>query len=441
MSDSYLIKGGKPLKGEVILSGAKNVALKTIIAALMFKGDVILKNIPKINDVLDLVKLIRSLGVKADFTEKNTLVINSSNLKSNRVDLQYGSKIRVSFMLFAPLLHRFGECFVPNPGGCRIGARPIDRIIKGLVALGIIIDYDTETGYYHAKIVDKPKGAYRFEKPSHTGTELLMMIGLMTEEKVEIENIANEPEIDDLILYLNSAGANIREEKNKIIITKSSELKQKEAFTIMSDRNELVTYATLAVASEGDVIISPIDKNLIASFLKIMREAGAGIEEISNYKYRFFYKGEINSINIETSPHPGFMTDWQPSWAILMLKAKGSSVIHERVFENRFSYVEELKKLGAKIDFVDVLIENPEFFYHFNFEKERLYRQTIKIQGGEELHNAILDISDLRAGAALACGALLADGESIVNGASILERGYENFVEKVRKLGGEIKKV
>lgn len=441
MSDSYLIKGGKPLKGEVILSGAKNVALKTIIAALMFKGDVILKNIPKINDVLDLVKLIKSLGVKADFTEKNTLVINSSNLKSNRVDLQYGSKIRVSFMLFAPLLHRFGECFVPNPGGCRIGARPIDRIIKGLVALGIIIDYDTETGYYHAKIVDKPKGAYRFEKPSHTGTELLMMIGLMTEEKVEIENIANEPEIDDLILYLNSAGANIREEKNKIIITKSSELKQKEAFTIMSDRNELVTYATLAVASEGDVIISPIDKNLIASFLKIMREAGAGIEEISNYKYRFFYKGEINSINIETSPHPGFMTDWQPSWAILMLKAKGSSVIHERVFENRFSYVEELKKLGAKIDFVDVLIENPEFFYHFNFEKERLYRQTIKIQGGEKLHNAILDISDLRAGAALACGALLADGESIVNGASILERGYENFVEKVRKLGGEIKKV
>jgi len=441
MSDSYLIKGGKPLKGEVILSGAKNVALKTIIAALMFKGDVILKNIPKINDVLDLVKLIKSLGVKADFTEKNTLVINSSNLKSNRVDLQYGSKIRVSFMLFAPLLNHFGECFVPNPGGCRIGARPIDRIIKGLVALGIIIDYDTETGYYHAKIVDKPKGAYRFEKPSHTGTELLMMIGLMTEEKVEIENIANEPEIDDLILYLNSAGANIREEKNKIIITKSSELKQKEAFTIMSDRNELVTYATLAVASEGDVIISPIDKNLIASFLKIMREAGAGIEEISNYKYRFFYKGEINSINIETSPHPGFMTDWQPSWAILMLKAKGSSVIHERVFENRFSYVEELKKLGAKIDFVDVLIENPEFFYHFNFEKERLYRQTIKIQGGEELHNAILDISDLRAGAALACGALLADGESIVNGASILERGYENFVEKVRKLGGEIKKV
>lgn len=441
MSDSYLIKGGKPLKGEVVLSGAKNVALKTIIAALMFKGDVILKNIPKINDVLDLIELIKSLGAKADFIENNTLKINSSNLKSNRVDLQYGSKIRVSFMLFAPLLNHFGECFVPNPGGCRIGARPIDRIIKGLAALGVKINYDTETGYYHAKITNKPKGKYHFEKPSHTGTELLMLVGLMTEGKVEIDNIANEPEIDDLILYLNSAGANILKDKNKITISKSSALIQKEAFTIMSDRNELVTYATLAVASGGDVTISPINENLISSFLEIMKIAGAGVEEISNYKYRFFYQDKIKPVNIETSPHPGFMTDWQPSWAILMLKARGESIIHERVFENRFSYVEELKKLGAKIDFVNITVKNPEFFYHFNHEKNKAYQQTVKIQGGEELHNAILNISDLRAGAALACAALLATGESVINGASILERGYEDFVEKVKKLGGEIGKI
>ena len=441
MNDSYLIKGGKPLKGEVILSGAKNVALKTIIASLMFKGDVILKNIPKINDVLDLIELIKSLGVKADFIEKNTLVINSDGLKSNRVELQYGSKIRVSFMLFAPLLHRFGECFVPNPGGCRIGARPIDRTINGLIALGVKVNYDSETGYYQAKIINKPKGKYRFEKPSHTGTELLMMIGLMTDEKVEIDNIANEPEIDDLILYLNSAGANIKEEKNKITISKNPELKQKKAFTIMSDRNELVTYATLAVASHGNIIIGPIKESLIASFLEIMRKAGAGVEKIAKDKFRFFYQDGIKPVNIETSPHPGFMTDWQPSWAILMLVAKGKSVIHERVFENRFSYVEELKKLGAKIDFIDIKVENPENFYHFNYEKNKEYQQTIKIQGGYELHNAILNIADLRAGAALACAALLASGETVVNGASILERGYEDFVEKIKKLGGDIKKV
>jgi len=441
MTDSYLIKGGKPLKGEVILSGAKNVALKTIIAALMFKGDVILKNIPKINDVLDLIELIRSLGATANFKEKNTLVINGSSLKSNRVDLVNGSKIRVSFMLFAPLLYHFGECFVPNPGGCRIGARPIDRIIKGLIELGIKVEYDPETGYYHAKMVNKPKGTYHFEKPSHTGTELLMMIGLMTEGKVVIDNVANEPEIDDLILYLNSAGACISEEGKKITICRSDVIRQKDPFTIMSDRNELVTYATLAVASHGDVVIGPIGKNLISSFLEIIKKTGAGVEEISNFKYRFFYRGEIIATDIETTPHPGFMTDWQPSWAILMLMAKGSSIIHERVFENRFLYVDELKKLGANIDFIEVDIENPELFYHFNFEKERSYKQTIKIHGVNELHNAILNIADLRAGAALACAALLAEGESAVNGASILERGYEDFVGKISKLGGDIKKV
>ena len=209
----------------------------------------------------------------------------------------------------------------------------------------------------------------------------------------------------------------------------------------MSDRNELVTYATLAVASGGDVIIGPINENLITSFLEIMKEAGAGVEEISNFKYRFFYQEGIKPVDIETSPHPGFMTDWQPSWAILLLKAYGSSIIHERVFENRFSYVEELKKLGADIKFIENKVQNPEFVYHFNHEKDKTYQQTIKIKGPSELHNAVLNISDLRAGAALACAALLATGESIVNGASILERGYEDFVEKIRKLGGEIKKV
>ncbi|PIU37182.1 hypothetical protein CO005_03060 [Candidatus Roizmanbacteria bacterium CG_4_8_14_3_um_filter_34_9] len=441
MTDSYLISGGHPLKGEVVLSGAKNVALKTIIGALMFKGEVTLKNIPRINDVLDLIELIRSLGATAEFIQKNTLIINGDSLKSNRVDLVNGSKIRVSFMLFAPLLHRFGECFVPNPGGCRIGARPIDRIIKGLITLGIKVAYNSETGYYHAKIINKPKGNYKFEKPSHTGTELLMMIGLMTGDKVVIENIANEPEIDDLILYLNSSGARIVEEENKIIIGQTSELKQKEAFTIMSDRNELVTYATLAVASKGEVIISPINENLIGSFLEIMKKTGAGVEVISNFKYRFFNKGEIKPVDIETSPHPGFMTDWQPSWAILMIKANGQSVIHERVFENRFSYVDELKKLGSNIKFIESKVENPSDFYHFNYDKNNAYQQTIKIIGPSQLHNAILNIADLRAGAALACGALLAEGESVVNGASILERGYEDFVEKVKKLGGEIRKI
>ena len=441
MADSYLIKGGKPLKGEVILSGAKNVALKTIIASLMFKTPVVLDNIPRINDVLDLIELIKSLGAKAEFESKNRLIVDGSTLHNNKVDLVYGSKIRVSFMLFAPLLYHFKECYVPNPGGCRIGARPIDRIIDGMKALGIEVDYDSESGYYHAKLQRSPSGNFMFNKPTHTGTELLMLISLMTQSSVEIENVATEPEIDDLIKFLNSSGALITKNDNLLKVNKNNGLKQLLPYSIMPDRNEFVTYATLAVASGGDVTIKKIDKTLVYSFIEIIKKTGAGVEEKENGVFRFFYQGELKSIDIETLPHPGFMTDWQPSWAILMLKTKGSAIIHERVFENRFSYVEELKKLGANIDFIDLKVSEPHIFYHFNHEKDKSYQQIIRIKGQQELHNAILKISDLRAGAALACAALLSSGETVVNGASILERGYEDFVEKILKLGGEIKKI
>lgn len=441
MENVFVIKGGKKLKGEVSLSGAKNVALKTIIAALMFDNKVILDNIPRINDVSDLIELVKSLGVKAEFIDKNRVEIDPTSLNKNIVDLLHGSKIRVSFMLFAPLLLRFGECVVPNPGGCRIGARPIDRIISGMQKLGIKVDYNSDTGYYKAKLVTPPKGEYRFAKPSHTGTELLIMIALMTDSQVIIDNAANEPEIDDLIVFLNESGASIIKEGNKIIVKKSLPLAQKFPFKIISDRNEFVTYATLAVASEGDVTIGSIPEKIVHSFLETIKKTGAGVEQVAPDKFRFFFKGKIHSMDIETLPHPGFMTDWQPSFAILLLKAEGESTIRERVFENRFSYVAELKKLGARIDFLEEEVSNPKDFYFFNYEEGKKYRQAIKIYGGEVLHNAVLDVNDLRAGAALACAALLATGESIVNGVSILERGYEDFVGKIKKLGGEIKKL
>lgn len=441
MNDSYLIKGGRPLKGRVVLSGAKNVALKTIIAALMFEGPVVLDNIPRINDVIGLIKLIKSLGAEAEFVGKNRVRLDGRKLNINKVDLLQSSKIRVSFMLFAPLLYRFHHCYVPNPGGCRIGARPIDRIVAGMKKLGISVKYNSGTGYYLAKLEGSIGGEYLFEKTSHTGTELLMLLALMTDREVVIDNAASEPEIDDLVLFLNLAGANIKKFDSRIVVKKSLPLKQKEPYSIITDRNEFVTYATLAVASGGDIIIGPIDENLVATFLKTAGQAGCGIEKIEKNNYRFFYAEIIKPMDIETSPHPGFMTDWQPSFAILMLKAKGESIIRERVFENRFAYVEELKKLGTKIEFVKEKVPDPGRFYFFNYKRDKTYQQTIKITGGLPLHNAILNIFDLRAGAAVACAALLARGESVVLGASILERGYENFVEKISKLGGDIKRI
>lgn len=441
MEDAYIIQGGKKLSGTVKLSGAKNIALKTIIASLLFEGDVILENIPRINDVYELLDLINKLGGQAKFIEKNTVKIVGRSLKSNKVDLLHASKIRVSFMMFAPLLYQFGQCFIPNPGGCRLGARSIDRIVDGLEQLGINIKYDSSTGYYEAKMIKKPSGQYSFDKPSHTATELLIMMSVFGQGVITIDNVAQEPEINDLIVFLNEAGAKIEKKNDQIIIDGVTKLRQTKPFIVASDRNEAVTYAVMALVTKGDINISPIKEEAIKTFIDKVKEVGGGVEKISEDSWRFFYINKLTATKIETTPHPGFMTDWQPPWAVLMTQAQGDSTITERIFENRFAYVEELKKLGALIDYVDLKIEEPVKYFYFNYDPTKEYRQAIKIQGNEKMHGGVLSIADLRAGATLVIACLVAEGESVVSGASTLERGYEDFVEKVRALGGQIKKV
>ena len=205
MEDAYIIHGGNTLKGVVSVSGAKNVSLKAIIASLMMSNKVILRNVPRIKDVFELLGLIQNLGGKANFIGKNTVGRDGSGINTNKVDFLYASKIRVSFMMAVPLLYKFGEAYVPNPGGCRIGARPIDRIIKGMESLGINVEYDSKSGYYHLKMKSPPKGEYSFTKSSHTGTETLIILSVFSKGKVLIKNTALEPEIDELIKFLNQA--------------------------------------------------------------------------------------------------------------------------------------------------------------------------------------------------------------------------------------------
>ncbi len=441
MENAYIIQGGKPLKGTVQLSGAKNVALKALIASLLFEGDVTLQNVPRINDVTELIHLINKLGAKAVFTDKNTVVINSSTLNSNRVDLLHGSKIRTSFMMFAPLLFKFKEAFIPNPGGCRLGARPIDRIIDGMRTLGVEVNYDSTTGYYHAQMKTPVKGTYTFAKPSHTGTELLILIGLLSENQIVIHGAAMEPEIDDLIKFLNEGGAKIVRDKTTITVNGIKSLNQSKPYSIMPDRIEAMTYAVLGVLTKGDITISSISTDTIQAFIDFLKNSGAGVEQTENNGWRFYNKGPLKHQNIITGPYPEFLTDWQPLAAILMTQAEGESLIHERIFENRFGYVSELRKLGAVIEYVDVPVENPADFYHFNYDASHKNPQAIKVTGPQTYHNGVVTISDIRAGVTLVIAALLAPGESIVHGASMTERGYEDVVGKVRKLGGNIKKI
>jgi UDP-N-acetylglucosamine 1-carboxyvinyltransferase len=442
MEDAFIINGGKKLKGEIALSGAKNAALKLIIASLLFDNQkVILENIPQINDVKGLIHLIEQLGAKAKFIEKNTLEIDASNLKVNKVDMFHGSKIRVSFMLFAPLLYKFGECFIPNPGGCRIGARPIDRIVEGMKNIGINVSYSSETGYYHAVLKQKPSGFYRFKKPTHTGTELLIMFSVFSKDRVILENCALEPEIDNLIDFLNQSGAKIIRIRDKIEIEGVKNLNFNQPFKVISDRNEAVTYVSLVLASFGKIKVKAIDEEFLFAFNQKLKEVGVSVIKEKDSFFYHPYGPILKATNIETLPYPGFMTDWQPNWTVLMTQAKGRSMIVERVFENRFAYVEELKKLGAKVEFIDFEVDNPTYFYFFNYDIKGFYRQAIVVDGPVKLHNGVVNITDLRAGASLAVAALLASGESVVKGASILKRGYENFVEKVKSLGGEIREI
>lgn len=440
MEDSYIIQGGKTLTGRVTLSGAKNVATKAVIGALLMKGKVTLHNIPRIKDIDELVHLIQLLGARAEFVSENTIEIDGSTLESHTVDMLHGSKIRTSFLLFAPLLKRFGEAHIPNPGGCRIGARPIDRIMNSLKELGGFVEYDHTTGYYHAKLAQKTRGRYVFEKPSHTGTEFAIMLAVHAEGTVIIENAALEPEIDDLISFFNEAGAQIVRNGTTISITGVEELTQNKPYTILSDRNEAVTFAILGLITKGDVTVGPIHPELLTRFITEVEKIGGGVEKLDN-AVRFYYKNPLIPSHIETEPHPGFMTDWQQNWTVLMTQAEGVSTIHERVFENRFAFVSELQKLGAKIEFDTTPVSQPEMYYHFNYDSSKQYNQAIRIYGPQTLHNGVLTVTDLRAGATLAIAALLVPGESVVNGVSILERGYERFVEKVTGLGGDIKRV
>jgi UDP-N-acetylglucosamine 1-carboxyvinyltransferase len=313
--------------------------------------------------------------------------------------------------------------------------------MNGMKELGGIVDYDHSTSYYHAKLEGKTHGTYTFEKPSHTGTEFMIMLSVFAQGTIKINNAALEPEIDDLISFLNEGGALISRDNTSIIITGVNSLVQKKPYSIVSDRNEAVTFAVLGLITKGDVTVGPIDPKLLDVFISSVKKCGGGVEVVGTNKIRFHYKGPFTATKIETEPHPGFMTDWQQNWVVLMTQAQGVSTLHERVFENRFAFVTELQKLGAHIEFDMTPVSNPKQYYHFTHDEEKVYKQAIKIYGPQQLHSGVLTVTDLRAGATLAIAALLVSGESVVNGVSILERGYERFVEKVTKLGGDIKRI
>lgn len=439
-----IVSGGKRLAGIIGVTGAKNVALKALVAACLTSEEVVIKNVPLISDFMVMVAIIKELGGTVRIAD-HIAYVQMKKFKKEKISLTEAAKIRTSAMFLAPLLSRAGKAIIPNPGGCRIGARPIDRTIKGLEKMGYSVSYKSDDGFFYLKRNDALRGKeirYKFEKSTHTGTETLIMVAvLLKDTKVILENAAAEPEIDELINLLNRMGAKILRTEERTVIVHGVDRLTGTEFTIGPDRNEIVTLAIAAVVTKGDVLIKGAGGVDLSPFIQRLELAGGGVEQNKD-GIRFFYKGDLAGVDVETSSHPGFMTDWQGPWAVLMTQAKGTSAVHETVYESRFGYVKELKKMGANVSFFNPAVKDPEKVYNFNLKDRNLdHFHAIKILGPSKLHNGIVEMSDLRAGATLVLAGLVARGESVIFGAEHLDRGYEKFEERLRSLGADIKKV
>ncbi len=436
--DKFIIKGGKSLRGEISILGSKNVALKVLVAACLTSDEVVVENVPLISDFRIMADIIKHLGGHIRFKD-HSVIINFREFKSEKIALDRAAEIRTSYMFLAPLLARVGTAIIPNPGGCRIGARPIDRIVDGLRKMGVVIKYDSKDGYFHAKA---PKGLratkYKFIKNTHTGTETMILAAVLARGKTILENAAQEPEVNELIGLLNRMGAKITRTKPRTITIEGVPSLHGATFRIVPDRNEVVTFAVAAILTRGDIFIKDINKTGIEEFLDMLKACGGGYE-IKKNGIRFYYKGPIKSTEVATNFYPGFMTDWQGPWAMLMTQANGQSVLHETVYENRFTYVNELRKMGAHVELFNPKIKNPSKFYNFNIRDDNgKNMHAAKIAGPTQLHDAVLYISDLRAGATLVLAALVASGTSILFGVEHLERGYEHFDRRLKSLGANI---
>ncbi len=436
--DKFQVTGGKALRGEISVGGAKNVAMKVIIAGLLTEDTITIHNVPFISSVLGTTRIVEPLGMRVERTD-HTLTLSSRGVENYKIPLEYGGLYRTATMVIGPLLHRFGKAVVPNPGGCRLGKRPVDWHMGALQSMGADIVY--KDGYYYAETRKLSGARIHFPKNTHTGTETVILAACLAKGETVIENAAQEPEIDDLIRLLNSMGALIKRDGATIQITGVAKLKGTE-FTIMPDRNEVVSYAIAGIITNGDVVIHGTQREHLRTFLDALDTVNAGWEPISSTSTRFFWKGKLKSSQIITRPHPGFMTDWQAPWAVLASYAEGISTIHETVFEQRFTYVIELRKMGAKIDFFDPPVDNQQDFYNFNWHnRDEKMHQAIRIQGATRLHEAVVEISDLRAGATLVIAALVAQGTTIIYGVEHIDRGYEAFEAQLTELGAEIVRV
>ena len=416
--EKLVITGGTPLKGEVTISGAKNAAVAILPATLLINGTCTINNVPDISDVKIYSEILEKLGAKIKWNSKNELTIDTTNITTTEAPLDLTSKFRASYYLLGSLLGRKGSATVGMPGGCKLGARPIDQHTKGFEALGATVDIGKGKIVAKAK---KLKGTSIYMDISSVGATInVMLVSVLAEGVTIIDNAAKEPHIVDVANFLNTMGANIKGAGTDTIkITGVKELKGNATYSVVPDQIEAGTFMVAAVASRGDITLKNcITKHLESITAKIC-EVGGTVEDYGD-SMRIYCNKRPTKANIKTLPYPGFPTDMQSQMGVILSIAEGTSTINESIWESRFQYTEELIKMGAKIT---------------------SQGKCAFFEGVKELTGAPVYASDLRAGAALIVAGIIAKGTTEIYNLQYIDRGYENIEQKFRDLGAKIERV
>jgi len=417
--DKLLIRGGRPLHGELRVSGAKNAALPILAATLLASHPVVVRNLPHLHDVTTMIELLGCLGVQVVVDERLGVEVDASTITNFQADYDLVKTMRASILVLGPLVARFGEAHVSFPGGCAIGSRPVDLHLKGLEAMGARIE--VEGGYIHAYSDGRLQGAHIvMETVTVGGTENLLMAAALAEGQTILDNAAREPEVVDLANCLIAMGADISGHgTDRIVVNGVGELRSCE-YAVMPDRIESGTYLVAAAATGGSIVLRGAAPDSMDAILQKLKDAGADIE-IQGDTIRLDMQGRRpKPVNIKTAPYPGFPTDMQAQFTALNTIAEGASSVVETVFENRLIQTHEMNRMGAKI---------------------KIEGNTAFIQGQASLTGAPVMASDLRASASLVIAGLVAQGETLVDRIYHIDRGYECIEERMQSLGADIRRV
>src|SRR6188472_1674486 len=419
----FRVEGGRPLSGSVPISGAKNAALKMLAAATLTGERCRITNVPEIEDVRVMAQTLIELGVVVDHPEENVYEVAAGDVEWQFVPLEAAAKMRASFMLLGPLLTRFGRVIISNPGGDRIGRRPVNLHVDAMRALGAQIDY--RNGYYFATAPGRLRGAeVRFPFVSVMGTENAMLAATLADGHTVLRPAAQEPEVDDLIAFLQKMGAEVERTYPDTIEIEGRKRLRGAEHRVVPDRIEAGTFIAAAAVTGGKITLQGAPCDHLEAFIAAAGRVGVGLgcgADTIEVDGSALHAGGYKATDIETAPYPGLATDLQPPTSVLLTQATGFSNVHEAIFEDRLEWLSELNRMGARVDILDA--------------------GHARISGPTRLHGAEVEIGDLRAGASLILAALAAEGTTTIHGAHHVHRGYENIERKFLDLGARIERL